>query len=144
MHIVRTLNSILMLMGYRGAVLVAQEHQSSVGLFIQTILSGKASLPVNPPVISSIEPGILLHPRFHDSEHPTISPEWVETEAHRVIEPPRVIARLDDVPLPHDTLTILVEHTMMIMRDTGGEAMIIRTEGNKVGMRRDASTANLL
>jgi hypothetical protein len=131
------LNSILILTGGLGATTVAQGRQSSVGLFIQTILSGTTSLPFHLHAGIRIEHGVLLHPRVH--EHPIIRPaQWAATKAHRVTELPRSIDRID-VLLPRDTLRTLVEHMTMITRG-GGEVTIFRVEGNQVGMRKDAST----
>lgn len=116
------------LMGYRGAALVAQEHQKSVASSIQTILGGKTFLPLNLPDTSSIESHLGVH------EHPQT--QWDAIEAHHITEP-RAITRIDDVPLPRDPRRTLVERTTMI---TTGGVMIIRREGNQVEMITDVST----
>jgi hypothetical protein len=66
-------------MGQHGVDQAAQEHQSSVGLFIQTILGGKTSLPLSLPAISSTDPGALPDLRIHAH-----LPRSDAKEAHRV------------------------------------------------------------
>lgn len=106
-------------------------------MFIQMILSGKTSLPLSLPAISSTKLGALLHLTIH--AHLTLSDA---KEVRRVTKPlPVTVDRIDDVLvlLPHEPLRALVEHATMITIDPGDEVAIIHTGGIQVGMRNHAS-----